>query len=189
MLDHVRAILPSLLCLLALAAFAQTPGDFSPDRPGFGESTDTLAPGFLQLEAGFLAEAHALVGGPVRNISVPQPLLRIGLTRRLEIRLEADGFNRESDASGAARELHHGGSDMSVGAKVRLLPEGPRRPAVSLLASVSLPVGSSYFSSGGIDPTWPFSMIPGSRKRYRVSVSKRWRLVLSPSLMAWVRFG
>jgi hypothetical protein len=95
---------------------------------------------------------HELAGGPVRNISVPLPLLRIGLTRRLEMRLEADGFERESDASGATRELHYGGSDMSVGAKVRLLGEGPRQPAVSLLVSVSLPVGSSYFSSGGIDP-------------------------------------
>jgi hypothetical protein len=164
MLDDVGATasstcrLSALACLLALAVFAQQnrpsnpPDEFSADRPGFGESTETIAPGFLQLEAGFLADAHALAGGPVRNISVPQPLLRIGLTRLLEMRLEADGFERESDASGATRELHYGGSDMSVGAKVRLLREGPRRPAVSLLASVSLPVGSSYFSSGGIDP-------------------------------------
>jgi hypothetical protein len=158
--DSVRALLRlSLLgSLLALAASAQesrppdSPGEFSADRPGFGESTDTVAPGFLQAETGFLAEAHALAGGPVRNISAPQPLLRIGLTKRLEMRLGADGFLRESDASGATRELHHGGSDLSVGAKVRLLPEGPRWPAVSLLASVSLPVGSSYFSSGSFDP-------------------------------------
>lgn len=144
MLRDVRAILPSLVCLLPLAAFAQPPGDFSADRPGFGESTDTLAPGFLQLEAGFLAAPH--------NISFPLPLLRIGLTPRLELRIEADGFKRESDASGSTRELHYGGSDISLGAKVRLLREGPRQPAVSLLASVSLPVGTSYFSSGSFDP-------------------------------------
>ncbi|MGA2328791.1 MAG: transporter [Bryobacteraceae bacterium] len=160
--------LPALACLLALALFAQppaaAPGDrpadppeeFSADRPGFGESAGTVAPGVLQLEGGFLAEAHALAGGTLRNISVPQPLLRIGLTRRLEMRLEADGFQRQSEASGDPGGRHSGYSDMSVGAKARVLREGPLRPAVALLVSVSLPVGSSYFSSQGIDPEFHF---------------------------------
>ena len=156
--------LPALAGLLALALFAQppaaAPGDrpadppeeFSADRPDFTESTSTVARGAMQLEGGFLATAHALTGGSWHSISAPLALLRIGLTRRLELRLGEEGFKRETSSSGDVRERHSGYADTSVGMKVRLLREGPLRPAVSVVASLSLPVGSSYFSSGSPDP-------------------------------------
>lgn len=154
----VRAILPTLTCLLALAASAQQirppdpPEELSSDRPDFTESTDTIARGVMQLEGGFLATSDALAGGSSHGISLPLALLRIGLNRRLELRLGVDGFERQTSFAGGLRQRHSGFADTSVGMKARLIREGSLRPAVSLVALLSLPVGSRYFSSGSFDP-------------------------------------
>ena len=131
---------------------AQETGAISTDRPDFTESTDTIAPGLVQLEGGFLLSRHAMGATPQRQIGAPYALLRLGLTSFAELRFDADGFSSESHLINGAWEQHGGNSDLEIGAKVRVLNEKVHLPALAFIAGASVPTGSSYFSSDRIDP-------------------------------------
>lgn len=122
--------------------------EISTDRPDYTESTDTVGRGMVQLEGGALWTEQ----GPTHTLTVPDGLLRIGLARRLELRLSSDGFVRESVRGNGTWEHNSGGSDLAIGAKLALLGERRLLPALSVIAALSMPVGSERFSSGGYDP-------------------------------------
>lgn len=130
--------------------------EMSTDRPDYTESTDSIRPGFAQLEGGVQRSWHGLRAGPLRTIGGPFPLLRLGLTPRLELRLGTDGFQSESRAADGVVERHSGGSDFAVATKIRLLDDRRWRPAFSVIPGISLPAGSPDFSSGGHDPFLKF---------------------------------
>ena len=141
------------LCLLALAypaaSFAQgttdTP-DFVTDRPDFTESSEVVGRGLVQVESGFVLEADQ----NSRAITTPAVLARIGLSRRMELRVGGEGFLRSWDR-GQAGGAVFGGSDMEVGAKVRLLSF--THFAAAVIPAVSIPTNNPNFSSGAYDPT------------------------------------
>jgi hypothetical protein len=116
------------------------------DRPDYTESTDVAGRGVLQIENGFTVErsqtGHSLAG--------PELLMRIGLSKRLELRVGGDGVLTER-RPGANRVS--GFSDVDLGMKILLFDQGRNRPALSLIPIVSVPLGSAEFSSGGYDPT------------------------------------
>jgi hypothetical protein len=116
------------------------------DRPDYTESTDIVGKGVFQLESGFTVERSQ--GGS--SLSGPELLMRVGLSKRLELRLGGDGFLRERTPGG---ERTTGRSDFDLALKIRLFDQGRHRPAISLIPILSAPVGSAYFSSGGYDPT------------------------------------
>jgi hypothetical protein len=123
-------------------------GDLVTDRPDFTESSLVVGAGIWQLETGMAFEGDA---AGARAFAAPQALLRLGLSRRVELRLGAGGFLAERSATGI--ESTTGGSDFEIGAKVTVLDEERHGIGVSLIPIVSLPVGSDAFSSGGVDPT------------------------------------
>ena len=135
-----------------LPALAQEEGEISTDRPDYTESTDTIAPGLAQFEGGFLLSRHALAAGAKHDIGAPFALLRLGLTRFVELRLGADGFTNETHLINGEWEQHGGGSDLEVSAKVRLHDDRVYLPAFAFIAGASVPTGSSYFSSGRVNP-------------------------------------
>ena len=104
------------------------------------------------------SSSHALREGRDRTIGGPYPLLRLGVTPRLELRLGSDGFQSESREVGGARERHSGSSDFEIGTKTRLLDDRRWVPAFSIIPGVSLPIGSRDFSSGGHDPFLMFCL-------------------------------
>lgn len=122
------------------------------DRPDFTESTETMGPGVAQLETGIQRTSHALRDGNTKTIGGPLSLLRIGLTKRLELRLGNDGMQAEFHHLSEGMEHHSGMADFSVGTKLKVLTESTRVPAFSVITGVSLPIGNTYFSSGGHDP-------------------------------------
>src|SRR5579862_1239281 len=93
-------------------------GEISTDRPDFTESTDTIAPGYIQIEGGILFNHHTFAS--TRSMLGPSPLIRVGLTRFIEFRIGGDGYVSESEAVGLGRENHTGISDIEAGAKIRL---------------------------------------------------------------------
>ena len=115
------------------------------DRPDFTEATDVVGKGVVQMENGFTQERSR--GGT--SISGPELLMRIGLTKCLEIRIGGDGFLSQRSL-GAARIS--GYSDVELAAKIVVFNEGRHRPALSLIPLLSLPLGSPDFSSGDYDP-------------------------------------
>lgn len=119
----------------------------SPDRPGAANPTSVVSPGQFQLETAFESERDHASGSPsVTMLDLPT-LLRFGVARTLEFRLESDALSVER-IEGIAGSTS-GFADMSVEAKwlVHAATAGVV-PAVAFLPAVSLPVGSAEFSSG-----------------------------------------
>jgi hypothetical protein len=116
------------------------------DRPDFTESTDVVGKGVVQIENGLTVERSR----GVNSFAGPELLIRVGLTKRLELRVGGDGF-LSVKLPGADRVAGH--SDVETAVKILLVDQGRHRPALSLIPILSLPLGSPDFSSGGYDPT------------------------------------
>lgn len=101
------------------------------DRPDFTESTETIAPRRVQLEAGATAES-----GDVDVLGIGETVIRIGLARRWELRVGAGSWVSVDSPSGD----ESGFDDPSLDAKVRFNPDSGGL-AVSLLFGSTLAVG------------------------------------------------
>ncbi len=121
------------------------------DRPDQTESAVVVPPGAVQFETGWTWER---VNGESRH-SFPGSLLRWGWFRRLEFRLGWDGAQWLGHEPG---DLESGVGDGEIGAKLGLWggPESAGQGAV--LVGLSVPWGSSAFSSGSVDPSIRFSV-------------------------------
>jgi len=133
-------------------------GELVTDRPDFTESTEVVGKGVAQLETGIAYEGDGEDTARTRGLTTPQALLRIGFSQRAELRLGTDGFVSETAGVGAGAERTSGGSDFEVAAKFKLATEKQFGMDLAVIPIVSLPVGSSDFTSGGVDPTVKIAM-------------------------------
>lgn len=121
------------------------PGPMVTDRPDFTESASTVAPGFLQLEAGYTFTRT----GEVRQHDVGEALLRVGVGDRIEIRLGVPTYGSVETGGGD----EDGFGDGSVGLKVGLFePRGEGAPRTAVLIGTSLPTGSDALGASGLQP-------------------------------------
>lgn len=118
------------------------------DRPDFTESTASVEPGRVQVEAGYTLSRQ----DGVDEHAVGEVLARVGVGRRVEIRVAPSSYvlvnGRETSVDGLA--------DPSVGAKATLLEPGPDAPgalpSAAVLASSSLPTGHDALNPNGAEP-------------------------------------
>ena len=134
-----------LLALVSKPTHAQVP-DLVTDRPDQTESSLTVMPGLVQIEAGWTFVS----AGAEKSHSVPQTLIRIGIVHGLEARLGFAGWTRLA-LTDSTSESGFGGVDL--GFKYHLLDGSGVRPDVGLLAAVALPIGSSRFRLPRADPS------------------------------------
>jgi len=127
----------ALVLLWPTAAAGQS--TISPDRPGFGDGTATVAPGTVQAELG-AAAANDDFG---TNAELGQLLLRYGVADFLELRGGVGSFALD------APNTEYTGT--SVGGKLRLLQSS--LSAVSLVSTWSLPTGTGAFESDRVSQT------------------------------------
>jgi hypothetical protein len=173
----------SLLVLAALTAFgaasqapqAQTPtacganasSTISTDRPQVTNASTVVPCGSLQFENGF----EQIGSGGRQGFDAPETSVRFGITNKTELRLGVPNYLFH-DNTGAA--FANGASDLLLGFKQQL---GPTHEFdVSLIPSVSIPVGANAISSHGYDPSL---QVPWSR-----SLTKVWTLAGQLSLLA-----
>lgn len=126
------------------------PGELVSDRPDFTESSEVVGRGMLQIETGLVGERTGRAGDKSGSITGPLPLIRLGVSKRVELRFAGDGYQWQRAL--AAGEKLKGASDGSLGTKVKLLDEKGLRPALAVIGALSVPVGNREFSSGGWDP-------------------------------------
>lgn len=88
----------------------------------------------------------------LHELALPLALFRVGVTDRFELRVAADGLLSDTTSSPGSRRTS-GRSDVEVGAKLKLIESARTGFELSVLPIVSLPIGSSAFTSGGYDPT------------------------------------
>jgi len=121
------------------------------DRPDMTESCTVVGAAVWQLETGVVFQSDGIDRGTAHDVSAPNMLLRVGVSSKLELRFSAEGFLAESISTRAA--MSSGVSDMELGFKYRLLDQERAGVDVAVIPIVSMPVGSSFFSSGSVDPT------------------------------------
>ena len=119
------------------------------DRPDFTESTSTVDPAHIQAEGGYTFTRSA---GEKSN-SVGEILLRFGLARFAELRLEPGSYSWVTSPSGK----DSGREDGEVGTKLRLYdPAGDNPspvPAVAVVLKTSVPTGTAVYREKRLQPT------------------------------------
>lgn len=118
------------------------------DRPDATESAITVAPGVFQLESGYtFGETEGI---NVHNLG--EVLLRVGVADMLELRFGVNSYQWVRAPIASAQGLE----DSSIGVKLKLVDNGGKtglgHPQVAVLASTSLPTGSSLVSQDKLQP-------------------------------------
>ncbi|HWI19471.1 MAG TPA: transporter [Vicinamibacterales bacterium] len=152
-----RSILATaLLGTTALSATAQSsvePAVIAANRPGFGETTEVAGRGILQLESGVIFDTDRMEGVETKTMSAPVSLLRLGVSRRVEIQVASEGIFSRSVATPAGRGRISGPADIDFGVKAKLASESAAGVSIAVLGAVNMPIGATAFSSGSYDPS------------------------------------
>ena len=131
-----------VVALLTGCASVPIEGPVSADRPGYIDLTSTVPDGVVQTEMGY-TQTHTAGDS---YASLGEGLIRIGYAPRAELRIHTNSFARLSSTGRTTSGLE----DIRIGTKVRLV-DAPAAvspiPAVSVLASTSVPTGASGFGS------------------------------------------
>lgn len=147
------ALLAAVLVPVPGALKAQEePPPLVTDRPDQTESTAIVPRGSVQIEAGAKRDVDEVDGEKTISDGVGNFLLRIGLSRIAELRLGWNGLTARDQRSGTVSNRISGQTDASLGAKFHLATEKGRRPAMAVIAFVSVPSGRDEFTSDGFDP-------------------------------------
>jgi hypothetical protein len=118
------------------------------DRPDFTESTSTVDPAHIQAEGGY---TFARSSGE-RSNSAGEILVRVGLARFAELRLEPGSYSWVNSPAGR----QSGREDGELGAKFRLHNAADEKPspvpAVSVILESSIPTGDAVFRENRLQP-------------------------------------
>ena len=152
----------TLLC--AGSAFAQTnevaDEPIAPDRPGFTNGSETVAPHRVIIESGFTqTRDRARDGGGVAD-DFPEALLRFGVKSNLELQLGLPNYNA---IHGGAR----GFGDAFMGAKVKVYERG--QTLASVAPGLTIPFGRRDFRSSHVLPSLLLGVDTALGKRAGVS--------------------
>jgi hypothetical protein len=155
-------LLSSILLLAPCAGAADDPDTVSPelvtDRPDATESAVTVPRGLFQFELGWTHAETDVEGTRTRADSFPETLIRIGLSRRFELRLGFDGYqwDREDPASGPSED-RSGFNNTSVGFKAALAGERGARPQIAVIGEIGIPSGAEELTDSEVVPAFIFA--------------------------------
>jgi hypothetical protein len=106
----------------------------STDRPDFTETPDAVPLGRVQIESGY---TYTRTGDGGQDHTLPELLLRVGLLRDFELRIDWAGWSWGEDGGGWTASHN----DVGVGFKVHLLDRDGAVPSLGFIGQVSVPVG------------------------------------------------
>jgi hypothetical protein len=148
-LDHsARRAARIILALFAMSvpawaqpqpAAAPNPRATQPERPTVATHAYAVAPGYVELEAGFQRQQD---GALANRIAIPL-LFKIGLGERVQLDL-APGLSRDAQGGRAKSGI----TDFLVAVKWRLTDDAPVIGAFAVQGTVSLPTGSPESGRG-----------------------------------------
>lgn len=143
----------SILFVAAAAALVTAPvaaqEAIATDRPDFVESSLTVGKKVFQFETSAATDWTTTAGTTARVVATPT-LLRYGITRTLELRLETDGFY---SASADGLDTQTGMADAALGLKWHALDAKGAVPSLAFLLHGDVPTGSAAFRGIGIRPS------------------------------------
>src|SRR5438876_11038968 len=139
------------LILLSISRFiySQTDEPISPDRPGYTNPPSIVPVCKFQVESGFNYEYDNSTGTQAKNFLEPATLMRYGLLKNFEIRVEVDiasqtaaGFNNDVTTRGL--------SPIIIGTKYYICKQKKARPETAFSLSLTLP----YFGNEAFRPQY-----------------------------------
>jgi hypothetical protein len=144
---------------LPLSASAQGPAPANPhaaqpERPTVATHAYTVAPGWIEIEAGAQRQKE---GALADRLAVPV-VVKIGLGERLQLGL-APGWQREAEGGGAEAGI----TDLLVAVKWRLTEDAPVVGAFAVQPAVSFPTGSADSGLGSGEAAFNVLMISSHR--------------------------
>ena len=136
-----RAYLLLVVLLIPASSQAQAPSphDAQPERPTVGTHTATVAPGWVEIEAGFERQA---TGTLANSLSVPF-VAKVGLSPQLQLNV-APGWQRDADNG----RIENGITDLLLAVKWRFCEGVPFVGNLALQTAVSVPSGSEAAGRG-----------------------------------------
>jgi hypothetical protein len=162
--------------LAALAAVPVAWGEdrISTDRPDFVESSLVVGKGRFQIETSFSLERNRDADLRTR-VSTTPTLLRYGISKEWEIRIETDGATHLQESGTWGTQRVSGTSDIDVGSKWHMQDgdEASGKPSVAWLFHTTLPSGSKGNRGKGVRPSvrmvaewelpqdWAVGVMPG----------------------------
>lgn len=148
------------LLFATLQAFAQGYGSIVTDRPDQTESAQTIRPGRLQIETGFVFQNDEPENDPqikkTETYNLATTLLRFGLTKRIELRAGSQMTHLVQDTQ-ADKKTETGINGLYVGTKIKLFKENGFLPDGAVLISADLPVGNKTLVADKTEPKLLFS--------------------------------
>ena len=142
-------------CAYAQSSASSTPSSdddlINADRPGIADGSRVIDPGRIQLEIGAQHERRADDGTRTETLFAPT-LVRLGLTSRLELRVESNTLTSEratSDDGSSARNT--GLAPVLLGFKWALYDSGgDARRSLGTIVRIAPPSGSSEFGTSRV---------------------------------------
>lgn len=149
------SILSLILGLASSQAYAAEP-ELITDRPDQTESAFTVPPKKFQLELGAAYGEQRDDSTETIFQSIPQALLRLGLTRGFEIRLGIPGLEIEESNSATGSTDTRGLVDATIGFKVVIEEERGWIPQTAFLGTLIVPSGDNELTRDRADPAFRF---------------------------------
>jgi hypothetical protein len=149
-MSTLHAFTISTLLLLPAGALARQPSPIITDRPGFLFSSLTVGRGVFQTEWGI--PAVTLDSGGGTRVTSLFGLVRFGVTRNFELRLDSPIYNESRVRTDGRTATDRGFGDVEIGAKWHLIENQGARPSFALIPSVILPAGQKGFTAD--DPVY-----------------------------------
>lgn len=128
---------------------------FSPDRPTKSNGPLTVDAGRFQYETDLVSYLHSNVGGvSTRTYAALDPTLKVGLTRRVDLELQFNGYTntRVSDpGTGSTLSRADGAGDLVVRSKVNLFGNEGGAAAMALIPYVKLPTAARTLGNNQVE--------------------------------------
>ncbi len=137
--------------LVSTAAMAADEEPICADRPGLATPVCTVAPGTVQIEAGFAEWSHDRSSG-VRtdSLTVGDAAVKVGVTDRFHIEFDVTPYARVRTRDAGARATVDGFGDMGVAARYRVTSDDSR-VQVALYPFVKIPTAKRPLGNGKVE--------------------------------------
>jgi hypothetical protein len=132
------------------AAQAQSPAPVNTDRPSFTSAPRVVGARVVQVETGLAVTRDAADEVTTSSTTAPNALIRLGIDRRFEFRLEMAGWVRE-DSGRPGTSARSSASDVAAALEYQFAAQEGAGIDLALIAGTTLPTGGRV-SSGNADP-------------------------------------
>ena len=142
------------------------------ERPGFTNPPQTMAKKQFQIESGFYYEADKIKNTDIKidNFLYPTTLLRYGLMKNIELRLEIDYAGISTSTSSPSSKVSENGlNPVILGAKFYLCEQKKARPEAAFVFGLTLP----YIGKQDFRPKYPAPMLAFY---FQNTLNKKWSI-------------